>query len=260
LRALSNLLSICPTSNKRRCGTRRVPQRRADLYLPVYRCWTTIIEAAVIEDVIVTVIVDVAALRIVMEGRIAYVIVVATANGEIVVAIVVKRFQRVSVVGFISDGQLITHFIHIEIINGHSDCPFADLGAQQHLVADCAIQPFIRFSDCACIPFGFFQGHSTRHILAGLQLLLLKYSCRSTTSSYSEWIAISGRTLCLLGNHCGCAELRFIHIYRERRRRGTCHAPQRRFRNQGLATNSAYTTLGPSLKQQSLKQQSSKTS
>jgi hypothetical protein len=82
----------------------------------------------------VTVIVDVAALRIVMEGRVAYIVVIATANGEVVVAIVVKRFQWVDIVGFIADGQLITHFIHIEVIDGHGDCPLLELGAQQHLM------------------------------------------------------------------------------------------------------------------------------
>src|SRR2546426_985529 len=38
-------------------------------------------------------------------------------------AIVMGRLQRAVVAGFISDGQLVTDFIYIEIINRHRDHP-----------------------------------------------------------------------------------------------------------------------------------------
>src|SRR5205085_2012960 len=84
---------------------------------------TRIIEAAaaVVEHIVMSVVMGVAARSIVMPRRVGYVIVVAAANGKVIVAIVMGRLQRAVVAGFISDGQLVADFVHVEVVNGHRD-------------------------------------------------------------------------------------------------------------------------------------------
>ena len=104
-----SLITVC---NAHACG----------LYGTFLISLTRIVEAtaAVVEDIVVPVIMGVAALSVVMPGRVGYIIVVAAANGVVIVSIVMSRFQRAVVAGFISDGQLVADFIYIKVINGHS--------------------------------------------------------------------------------------------------------------------------------------------
>jgi hypothetical protein len=79
----------------------------------------TIKKWGIIENIIMAIIVGITALRIVMEGRVAYVIVVAAADGEIIMGIVMGRLQSWGFARFISDGKFVADLIYVEIIYGH---------------------------------------------------------------------------------------------------------------------------------------------
>ncbi len=92
--------------------------------LPI--AWARIIEttAAVVKDVVVSIVMDIAALSVIMPGRVIHVIVDAASDREIIVCIVMGRVQRAVVAGFIANGELVTDFVYVEVINGHRDRPF----------------------------------------------------------------------------------------------------------------------------------------
>src|SRR5437764_277286 len=108
-----------------RCGTSVCRSARLwnGLYISAAR---SIVKAAaaIVENIVMSVVMGVAALSVVMKGRVVYVIVVAAANGEVIVSIVMSRLQLVVAVGFLPDRQLVADFIYIEIVNGHHDRPF----------------------------------------------------------------------------------------------------------------------------------------
>jgi hypothetical protein len=80
--------------------------------------------AAVVEHIVVSIVMGVAALSIVMPRRVAHIVVVAANNGEVIVTIVMGRLQRVGIMGFFPNCKHVTDLIQIKIINRHCGIPF----------------------------------------------------------------------------------------------------------------------------------------
>src|SRR5205085_1157673 len=97
-----------------------------DLIIRASKIGMLVVEAAaaVVEHVVVSIVMGVAALSVVMPRRIGCVIVVAAIDGKVIMAIVMGRLQRVGAVGFLPDRQLAADFIYIEVVNSHGDVSF----------------------------------------------------------------------------------------------------------------------------------------